>query len=83
MRNHWHTVDVSEILRRRQAQHEQTTSANVGAYAVPLGRPMANPFPSPVVSTGIAGGHPQDLRADDAEYRRALRMMGWLPNDQD
>lgn len=81
MRNHWQTVDVQDLLRRRQAQQEQTTSANVGAYPVPLGQPMRNPFPSPVVSTGAVSGHPADLRADDAEYRRALRMMGWLPEE--
>lgn len=81
MRNHWQTPDIAAMLRRRQDQQEQTTSANVGAYPVPLGQPMRNPFPSPIVGTGVVSGHPADVRADDAEYHRALRMMGWLPDN--
>lgn len=68
----WQTLDTVETLRKRE---EQTTSANVGAYPVPLGQPMRNPFPSPVAT-------PEDslrrMAAADPEYARALRAMGWL-----
>jgi hypothetical protein len=75
--NGWQTLDV-EALQRKRAQQEATTSANVGAYPVPLGQPQRNPFPSPIVSTGVQNGHPRNVRADDPEYQRALRMMGWI-----
>lgn len=72
MRNQWHTLDTQALLQRRQ--QEQTTSANVGAYPVPLGHPLRRQMPEPV-----GGGSPiSDLRGDDAEFRRALRMMGWI-----
>lgn len=74
MRNHWQTLDTQSLLQRRQ-QQEQTTSANVGAYPVPLGQPARNPFPTPVA----VGANPiGTLRSDDAEFRRALKAMGWL-----
>lgn len=33
----WNLLDVEELLRQRM---EQTTGANVGAFAVPLGTPI-------------------------------------------
>lgn len=74
--NHWRNLDAREMLARRDSyRNEATTSANVGAYPVPLGTPMRNPFPTPV-----AGSDTQQMLAGlgDEEYRRALKAMGWL-----
>lgn len=40
MSNDWETLDTEDLIRRRE---EQTTSANVGAYPVPLGAPSKAP----------------------------------------
>ncbi len=72
MRNHWQTIDTQTLLQRRQ--QEQTTSANVGAYPVPLGQPLRRQMPEPVGTNTPLG----DLRRDDEEFRRALRSMGWI-----
>lgn len=68
----WQTLDTTALLQKRD---EQTTSAGVGAYPVPLGQPLRRQFPEPV------GSHEAQLQrmADaDPEYARALRSMGWL-----
>lgn len=70
--NGWQTLDTAEVLRKRE---EQTTSANVGAYPVPLGTPMRNPFPNPVAT---ANDSLRRMAEADPEYARALRSMGWL-----
>lgn len=46
----WDTLDVEALLNRREEQTTAggaggTTSGNVGAYPVPLGRPMRRKFP--------------------------------------
>ena len=66
----WEPLDVSALLKRRE---EATTSANAGAYPVPLGTPMRNPFPAVETGTSL-----EQLAAQDPEYARALRSMGWL-----
>ena len=70
-KNIWQTVDTSALLKKRT---EATTTANVGAYPVPLGQPMRNPFPS------VAASKDDTLEqlANDPEYARALRAMGWI-----
>lgn len=68
----WQTLDTVELLHKRT---EQTTSANVGAYPVPLGTPMRNPFPEPLATPEAAVDR---LAAADPEYARALRAMGWV-----
>ena len=68
-------------MRALLAQQEGTTTANVGSYAVPLGPPAKNPFPDPEASgwESASGRALRALKADDPEYRRALKAMGWLP----
>lgn len=66
----WEPLDVADLLKRRE---EATTSANAGAYPVPLGTPMRNPFPVAAPGTEL-----DRLAAQDPEYARALRAMGWL-----
>jgi len=36
----WKPLDVQDLLDRRRRQIEQTTSGNVGGFAVPLGAPL-------------------------------------------
>ena len=43
----WKTLDIAETIRRRNKQHEQTTSAGVGGYEVPIGRPLRRQVPVP------------------------------------
>lgn len=43
MSNYWENLDVEALLTRRE---EQTTSSGVGAYPVPLGRPLRATFPT-------------------------------------
>lgn len=45
----WETLDTERLIRKRRDQHEQTTSAGVGGYSVPLGAPLrpAVPVPTP------------------------------------
>lgn len=47
MSNDWDTLDTEKLLRKQREQHEQTTSGNVGGYAVPLGEPMRPAVPEP------------------------------------
>lgn len=50
MSRYWSHLDLTELLRRRAARLEATTSANVGAFVVPLGTPVLRasiPVPSP------------------------------------
>lgn len=51
MSGHWEDLDVEALLARREEQTMAgggggTTSANVGAFAVPLGRPLRRAFPT-------------------------------------
>lgn len=73
MRNYWQTLDTQTLLQRRQ--QEQTTSANVGAYPVPLGQPLRRMSPETIAANP---DHVSTLRQDDEEFRRALRSMGWI-----
>lgn len=41
----WKTLDTADTVRRRNRQHEQTTSAGVGGFAVPIGRPLRPAVP--------------------------------------
>lgn len=46
----WETLDVESLLNRREEQTTAggaggTTSGNVGAYPVPLGRPLRRKLP--------------------------------------
>lgn len=41
----WKPLDTSELLRRQREQQEQTTSAGVGGYEVPIGTPLRPPVP--------------------------------------
>jgi hypothetical protein len=44
----WKPLDTKKALEAQKRQHEQTTTANVGAYPVPIGRPMRRaPIPAP------------------------------------
>lgn len=75
----WETLDVEALLNRREEQTGSgavggggTTSANVGAYTVPLGRPLRRKFP-------VSASHYKTLdakaEASDAEYQWALGMI--------
>lgn len=75
-RNPWQTLDARQMLAQRDAyRREATTSANVGAYPVPLGTSILNPFPTPLVSPEV-GEMLSGL--GDEEYQRALKAMGWV-----
>ena len=41
----WETLDLAALLAQRDAQHEATTSANVGAYPIPLGGMLQRDYP--------------------------------------
>ena len=41
----WEDLDTEKLLRRQREQSEQTTSAGVGGYEVPLGAPLRPPIP--------------------------------------
>ncbi len=42
----WKTLDTAKVIRKRDRQHdEQTTSANVGGFTVPLGGEPLRPTP--------------------------------------
>ena len=41
----WETLDLAALLAARDAQHEATTSANAGAYPVPLGGMLKRDYP--------------------------------------
>lgn len=64
---HWTTLNL-EAIRRRLQQHEQTTSANVGGFAVPLGQPMKAVFP-----TTAPRRKRRRVRAMVAELRQNLK----------
>jgi len=68
----WETLDTEAVLAKQRAQVEATTTANVGAYPVPLGQPLrrAPPPVRPNISL--------ERLANDPEYRRALKAMGWI-----
>ena len=41
----WEDLDTEKLLRKQREQSEQTTSAGVGGYEVPLGAPLRPPVP--------------------------------------
>jgi hypothetical protein len=43
----WKTLDTAEVVRRQRKQNEQTTSAGVGGYEVPIGQPLRRQVPVP------------------------------------
>jgi hypothetical protein len=48
MSKDWKTLDTKEAMRKQRQQSEQTTSGNVGGFAVPLGgEPMRPAVPKP------------------------------------
>lgn len=56
----WSFLDVAELLRERTAG--ATTSANVGAYPVPLGTPLRRADLTGRTSDGIPEELPDDIR---------------------
>lgn len=84
--NGWETLDVQKLLQKREEATGSgavgggggTSSANVGAYPVPLGQPLRRQFPQ---EPGRRN-HEAELRRmaeADPEYARALKSIGWLP----
>ena len=75
---YWQTVDMEDLLRRRE---EGTTSANVGAYAQPLGEPLRR-YPSILSypSTSVSGDATQRVLRGigGTEHQRILKAMGWV-----
>jgi hypothetical protein len=53
----WETLDTEALLGQRDDLREQTTSANAGAFVLPLGRPLRAAFPG----GGQMGDLPDDL----------------------
>lgn len=43
----WETLDTQEAVERQRRQQEQTTSANVGGFPVPIGQPLRRQAPIP------------------------------------
>lgn len=85
----WETLDVEALMRRRDEQTMSggvggggTTTANVGAYQVPLGRPLRREFPvsaddhDHVVpkSKGPAKERREDVQTD-LEYAWAMSLL--------
>lgn len=62
----WETLDTRRLVERREMQHEATTSANAGAYTVPVGRPLRDVFPAEYLGNEALV---------DAETRRLLRDL--------
>jgi len=83
--SHWETLDVAALLNRREEQTTSggaggTTSANVGAYPVPIGRPLRAVFPT--VGPGYAAvsdkqrtRHESADAAYDRDYQWALAQL--------
>lgn len=46
----WKPLDTTRVIDKQRKQHEQTTSANVGGFAVPLGEPLRPPVAKPKVA---------------------------------
>lgn len=79
--SHWETLDVEALLSRQEQTGSGaagggggTTSANVGAYPVPLGRPLRRKFPVPSPQYKTVGESDR-VESNDAEYEWALRMV--------
>lgn len=89
MSTNWEDLDVEALLNRRDEQTASggagggtpgaTTSANVGPFAVPLGKPMRRTFP-----TGAPGytkvAHPyvpstESNDSGDLDYEWAKKMV--------
>lgn len=45
MSKDWEDLDTEKLLRKQREQQEQTTSAGVGGYEVPMGAPLRPPVP--------------------------------------
>lgn len=81
----WETLDVEALLNRREEQTGSgaagggggTTSANVGAYTVPLGQPLRRKFPtSSPQYKALDKDYRTKTEESDAEYQWALGMIG-------
>jgi hypothetical protein len=70
----WKTLDTEQLLMRRDRQHEATTGANVGAFAVPLGTPLRSPVVAGVAPAAGYAGVPGYQNVDDVldAYRNAV-----------
>lgn len=47
----WKPLDTKKAIEQQRRQHEGTTSAGAGGYAVPLGQPLRPPAPVPPYKT--------------------------------
>lgn len=79
MNGNWENLDVEALLTRRD---EETTSANAGGFAVPLGRPLRRAFPT--VADGYTKvKHPyvpnhesvESSGSGDADYEWARNLL--------
>jgi hypothetical protein len=76
MSAHWENLDVEALLNRRD---EQTMSGNVGAYPVPLGKPLRRAFPT--TTRGYTKlDHPylpstESNDSGDLDYERAKALL--------
>jgi len=64
----WETLDVEALLA---LQHEQTTTANVGAFAVPLGAPLRRTSVGPLEVPSAGGAHHPDSEA----VKKAIKYL--------
>lgn len=63
----WETLDVEALLA---LQNEQTTTANVGAYAAPLGAPLRRTPVAPFEVPSADGTNP-----DSEAVRKAIKYL--------
>jgi len=80
--SHWENLDVAALFARREEQTVAgnaggTTSANVGAYPVPLGRPMRASFPVVGSQYTLVPDHQRTRHegAYDPDYEWALKQL--------
>lgn len=78
MKNAWSPLDVSRLVQLRNKLRNEaggaagaTTTANVGAYPVPLGEPLKRVFPS------VPDEDEEDERDPLPEYVKMLRDLGF------
>lgn len=82
--SYWEDLDVEALLARREEQTMSggaggTTSANVGSYPVPLGRPLRRTFPTKASSS--KGWQPLDRESieypdsGDSDYEWASKIV--------
>ena len=90
MSGNWEDLDVEALLNRRDEQMTSggagggtpgaTTSANVGAFAVPLGRPLRRAFPTATTGyTKVAHPYLPDVESNndgnDLDFEWAKRQV--------